>query len=205
MEKVNEMSTTSERREALRDRLLAAAEATIAAEGVAALRARTLAEQVGCAVGAIYTVFPDLDALILACNGRTLEAIDAAMHEAVDGATSPAEQLETLGLAYLAFAAHNPTRWRALFEHRMPAGSALPDWYAVLLERVFRSLRDPIVRLMPGADPDRREMIAQALFAAVHGIVILGLDGKVGVVPVSAIEARIRFLVRAALAGEANG
>lgn len=197
------MSTTSERREALRDRLLAAAETTIAAEGVAALRARSLAEAVGCAVGAIYTVFPDLDALILACNGRTLEAIDRAMRGAVRGMAGPAAELEALGLAYLAFAADNPTRWRALFEHRMPPGSPTPDWYAVLLETVFQSLRDPIARLMPDAAEDRREMIAQALFAAVHGIVILGLDGKVGVVPVTAIEARIRFVVRAVLAGEA--
>lgn len=205
MEVVNAMATTLERREALRERLLAAAEETIAAEGVAALRARSLAETVGCAVGAIYTVFPDLDALILACNGRTLEALDGAMRTAVDGPASPGGQLEALGLAYLAFAAAHSKRWRALFEHRMPEGSILPDWYAALLETVFRSLRDPIARLMPSASEERRERIAQALFAAVHGIVILGLDGKVGLVPVPEIAARVRFLVRATLAGESAG
>lgn len=47
-----------ERRERLRMALIDAAEATIAADGLAALKARDLAREVGCALGAIYTAFP---------------------------------------------------------------------------------------------------------------------------------------------------
>ena len=67
---------TADRRQSLRDGLIAAAEQAIAAEGLAGLRARDLARQVGCALGAIYNVFADLDDLIIAANARTLAARD---------------------------------------------------------------------------------------------------------------------------------
>lgn len=198
------MNPPSPRREQLRARLIEAAETTIAAEGLGALRARSLAETVGCAVGAIYTVFPDLDGLILACNGRTLFALDAAMRAAIQPDRDPAAHLEALGLAYLRFAAAEPRRWRALFEHRLPEGAELPPWYGEQLETVLQSLREPVARLMPDRNETAREEIAQALFAAVHGIVLLGLDGKIGVVAEAVIADRIRYVVRAALIGAAD-
>ena len=69
----------ADRRERLRTALIDAAEATIAAEGLAALKARDLAKEVGCALGAIYTAFPDLDALILTVNLRTLALFERAI------------------------------------------------------------------------------------------------------------------------------
>src|SRR5215813_2002287 len=73
----------AERHEQLRESLLAAVERTVAAEGYQALRARSLAQEVGCAVGAIYNVFPDLDALVLAAKGRTLDTLDGELAAAV--------------------------------------------------------------------------------------------------------------------------
>ena len=67
---------TVSRHEKLQNALIEAAERAIATQGLGALRARALAEEVGCAVGAIYTIFPDLDGIILAANSRTLIQID---------------------------------------------------------------------------------------------------------------------------------
>ena len=53
-----------ERRGRLREALIEAAMAAIRAQGLASLKARDLARSAGCALGAIYNVFPDLDALI---------------------------------------------------------------------------------------------------------------------------------------------
>src|SRR5262249_43714580 len=64
-------NSTAGRREQLREDLLRAVERTVISEGYQALRARSLAGQVGCAVGAIYNVFPDLDALVFAAKART--------------------------------------------------------------------------------------------------------------------------------------
>ena len=60
------------RRDQLRTALVAAAERTIKAEGLRGLRARALADEVGCSVGAIYNAVDDLDELILLVNTRTL-------------------------------------------------------------------------------------------------------------------------------------
>ena len=47
---------TAERKQNLKMALIAAAERAVAARGLAGLKARSLAAEVGCAVGAIYNV-----------------------------------------------------------------------------------------------------------------------------------------------------
>ena len=67
---MNETKTEAgaERRAQLRDRLIDIAQEAIAARGLAGLKARDLAAAAGCALGAIYTAFDDLDELILRVN-----------------------------------------------------------------------------------------------------------------------------------------
>src|SRR5215467_3860058 len=79
-------SATDQRRARLRDALVAAAEQAIARQGLGSLRARALAEEVGCAVGAIYNVVEDLDDLVLLVNARTLAALE---RELVDADRAP--------------------------------------------------------------------------------------------------------------------
>ena len=192
-----------ERRGRLRETLVEAALARIGAEGLSALKARDLARDAGCAVGAIYNVFPDLDALVMTVKSRTLGAIDTAMSQVDAAGTSlpPAERLERLGLAYLEFAMLEPRLWRCLFEHRLPDDYEVPAWYTDQLADLFRHLMLPLAELFPRREPAERGEMAQALFAGVHGIVALGLDGKLGAVTREVITGRIRFLVGAALRG----
>ena len=65
------------RKAALKKNLTDLAEAQIAAQGFASLRARDLAKEAGCSVGAIYNVFDDLTALTLEVNGRTFLRLGA--------------------------------------------------------------------------------------------------------------------------------
>src|SRR5437879_2081328 len=83
-------SATDQRRARLRDALVTAAEQAIAQQGLGSLRARALAEEVGCAVGAIYNVVEDLDDLVLLVNARTLAALERELR-AADRAGEPAE------------------------------------------------------------------------------------------------------------------
>ena len=59
------MAKQADRYAELRTRLTDAAERTIAEKGLAALRARDIAREAGCAVGTIYNVFEHLDELVL--------------------------------------------------------------------------------------------------------------------------------------------
>ncbi len=195
--------STALRHQDLHDRLLAAADAAIASGGLPSLKARTVAEAVGCSVGAIYGVFADLDALVLAVNGRTLEAIAACLADvpSVDG---PAEHLARLSAAYLDYAAANGPRWRALFQHRMPVGRPVTPEYAARQVAAFSFIEAPLAELRPDLALDQRTLLARTLFSAVHGMVDLGLDEKVASLTLAGMRAQIRLVVSAIAAGLAS-
>ena len=96
------------KRDQLRERVLDVAEATIAQRGLRGLKARDIATQAGCALGAIYTAFEDLDELILCVNARTLARLERAL-ASVQGGDG---ELLALAQAYLAYARDEEPRWR---------------------------------------------------------------------------------------------
>jgi AcrR family transcriptional regulator len=201
------------RRVMLREALLAAVEQTVVAEGYQALRARDLAREVGCAVGAIYNVFPDLDALIFAAKGRTLGLLDRELAAAVAAAGTavpddPAvaqRQLLALAHAYLRFAIDHAPLWRMLFEHRAAAGTEVPAWYRDRLSALFAHLDAPLRAIVPELADDKRALLGRALFSAVHGIVALGLEQKIDTDSPAAIAGQVATIVRACVAGLADG
>jgi AcrR family transcriptional regulator len=191
---------TASRHDELRAALIDEAERVIAREGLAALRARALADAAGCSVGAIYTVFPDLHALILAVNGRTLAAIDHAMAQAAAPA-DPIEHLVRLARAYLEYAAGAKLRWLALFQHVTPPDRPLSEWYLRQQEAAFSHIEAPIGRLCPDLPGDERALLARTLFSAVHGMVALGLDETVAALPLPMLHAQIATIVAATARG----
>lgn len=186
-----------QRRAQLRDRLVKIAETRIAADGLAALRARDLAKEAGCALGAIYNVFGDLNELVMAVNARTFEAMGAAVSEALAGAPEdPTEQLVTMGQAYHAFASANPGLWRALFDLDRPEGEAAPEWYLQEMGRLFAYIEAPIRVLVPDLPEADRGLFVRALFSSVHGIVLLGLEEASGGVPRDQLDRMIDLTLR---------
>ena len=204
-------SRTAERRQALKTALTDAAERAIAADGLAGLNARALAAEVGCALGAIYNVFPDLDAIVYEVNARTLARFEAfvAKQQQAAGAHAggdAAGQLIELAVAYLDFAAANRPRWQALFAHRAAAfGAPLPQWYLADQDRMFGLVEGPLAALRPDLGESERRLFARTMFSAVHGIVSLGLDEKLMSLPVAVIADQVRSFVAALANGLAAG
>jgi AcrR family transcriptional regulator len=194
---------TAARRQTLRDALIASAERAIAARGLAGLKARELAAEAGCAVGAIYNVVADLDELILAVNARSLALLEKELGRAakVKGRGRAGEGaiagLVALAVAYVDFVAANKERWRALFEHRMSSGGGVPDWYLTKQQALFAYIEAPLASLRPGSSPADLALLARTLFSAVHGVVSLGLEEKLGVVPLPTLRAQAAELVSA--------
>jgi AcrR family transcriptional regulator len=209
-----EGGAAAQRRAQLRDALVVAAERTIQREGLRALRARELAEEVGCAVGAIYNAVEDLDELALLVNARTLAVLERALNAAAGAADKATEtkagdaavaRLVRMALAYLEFAAANTSRWRALFEHRLPPGQDVPDWYRKEQQRLFDYVEDLLSELQAQESRVRRALLARSLFSAVHGLVVLGLEEKLQPIPLPVLREQIRFVVTAIGRGMLGG
>lgn len=199
------MTKAQARREELRDKLIGAAEKTIAEQGHAALKARALAEEVGCALGAIYTVFPDLTALILAVNARSFGLLDAILGRQAEAATADGgspravanRTLIALANGYLDFAAEHGGRWHALFDLRLPEGQDLPQEHLSRQDALFRHLEAPLAVLQPGLAAAERALLARSLFSAAHGMVLLGLEGKLVQLPLPYLREQIALVVSA--------
>ncbi|WP_457798376.1 TetR/AcrR family transcriptional regulator [Methylocystis sp. S23] len=193
----------AQRRLKLRERLLDVARQSIAARGLAGLKARDLAAEAGCALGAIYTAFDDLDELILRVNLSTLERLGDALDVALRRA-DPADALLALARAYLDFARREEPSWRALFEHRLSGGAPVPDWYADARNQLFGRLEAPLAALLPQQDAGARARLARTLFSAVHGVVALGLEEKLEATPPETLDEQLETLVRLIAAGLAR-
>src|SRR5215467_6409761 len=192
------MSKTLERRAKQLEDLILAAEKAVSARGLAGLKSRELAAEIGVANGAVFNLVADMDELILRVGSRTLARLDRALTAAEDGGgPSPAETLVRIAVAYCDFAADNLDLWRALFEHRMTPGKPIPDWAVSEQMDLFRHIFQPLAALLPKQPTAELGVTARSLFSAVHGMVLLGLEQKLIAVPVEALRAEIAVIVRA--------
>ena len=201
--RVGQGPSVAQRREALHEAVLAAAEARVAASGLADLGVREIAHDAGCSLGMVYKLFASHDALVLAVNARTLAALGTAGAAGLRGMDDPAgpgrtgdagAALRAMADAYLGYATENTPRWDALFAHRMAGGTALPDWYAALRDRMFAELAASIGAVAPEAAAVPGDFV-RTLFSAVHGVVALGLQQKVAAVSPDELRAGLRELV----------
>jgi AcrR family transcriptional regulator len=197
--------TTAARHNTLRTALLAASRQAIDQHGLSGLKARDVAQAAGCSLGAIYLVFPDLDALILAVNDATLVELDTAISAALDcpgtPVDTPAEQLVRLEASYLDYALAHPLRWSALFTHRLPVGRTAPAEYLAHQARLFSYVEKPLAALRPSLTPEALAYLARTVFSAVHGVVSLGLDQKLTPMLPELLHEQLRLLVLAIARG----
>lgn len=167
----------------------------LASDGLAAVQARRIAKDAGCAVGTLYNIFGDIDGLILAANERTLHALGTVLQSAASQASTESlnARLIALASAYLDFATANPKRWRAVFEHRLPDGREIPASYVEDRRRLLALIEHQLTAAI--ADPQQRSDAAHALFCAVHGIVQLSLDEKLSTFDPVTCQRQIHFII----------
>ena len=184
------------RRAALRDALIQHAQTRITADGLKNLRARDLAEDAGCALGAIYNVFGDLNDLVLAVNAGTFKRLGAAVAESLSDAPQDAtQQLIVMSHAYHHFAAENFNTWRALFDIEGAPGEAASGWYLQEMGQLFTYIDAPLSVIFPQHTAETRALLTKALFSSVHGIVLLGLDDASAGVPAAQLDEMISLIL----------
>ncbi len=187
--------------EEIKEMVLQAAETIVNEEGFHSLKVRKVAMEIGYTVGSIYMVFENMADLILHVKGRTLDELADYLEAIVAENAEPEQCILALSKGYLTFANEHYNRWRMIFEVKQPEDEELPLWYQAKVNRIFAGVEQLFDQLKPGQTNQQNKLKARALWGGVHGICMLSLDGKLGIVGVDDIEELVVVLVRNFIAG----
>lgn len=166
----------------------------LATEGLEGLQARRVAGAADCSVGTIYNLFGSLDMVIIAANAETLGELHQLLLQAKESEPKLDGQLDALTKAYLEFALARTLEWRALFEHRFATKTSVPEWYRQSQAELFAVVEELL-------QPAIQAEAARALFSAVHGVVSIALDQKLGEFDRPATERQVQFIVKSIAQG----
>jgi AcrR family transcriptional regulator len=156
----------------LRRTLLEAARAEIVANGVQALSLASLARRAGVAQSAPYRHFADRDELVAAVATEGFEEFTAALLAAAE-AGPEAGALKRMYAAYLGFGEKNVELYRLMFASGLVAGAAEDS----LLRKAALASFQPLLDRLSGLSPGRAHAAANAIWAQLHGFVMLKADG----------------------------
>ena len=168
-------------RDQLFDMALDAAEKIVENEGINALTARRVSKEIGYSVGTIYNLYDNLDDLIVHMNASVLDDLKQALL-AVPQDNDVAERLKNMAAAYIGFTRTNLNLWNSLFDHRLPPGEDVPDWYRVKVEDLIRLIEHAIAPEFSSAHAVERQQSAWVLWSSLHGICSLANTEKLDIV-----------------------
>jgi AcrR family transcriptional regulator len=160
--------------------------------GETALSLRAVARRVGVSPAAPYRHYADREALVSAVAAvgyRDLAEQLAAAHPS----PSTPEQLAGVAIAYVQFALDRPALFRIMFGEPCDRDN---DERVAATAAVSLYLREIVARAFPAADA---ESMATAIWALVHGLAFLYLDGKLDAPTASAVADRVSATIEAVL------
>lgn len=160
--------------------------------GAAELSLRAVARRAGVSPAAPYRHFAVRDDLLSAVATVGYRELAEALVAACPAPTS-GEDLADIAVAYVQFALTRPGLFRVMF-----GGPCDPDnpGRAAAVDAIHEYLNFTVRQALPGADP---ESMPTAMWALVHGLAFLHLDGKLDASSARAVAARVRATVLAAV------
>ncbi len=181
----------------LKEMILTAAETVVDNKGLAGLKVRTLAYEIGYTVGTIYMIFANMDDLVIQLKIRTLDRLNDQLQQVT--VNDPVERIRQLAHVYLGFAEQYTNRWSLIFEHRLD--DDIPEAYQNKVNAIFNQIEQPFLKLTDCRSQEQCHAAARTLWSGIHGICILALSGKMGVIGLKNIQNSIDLLVDHFLAG----
>jgi AcrR family transcriptional regulator len=179
-------------RQAMRERLLAAARQIAAEEGWQAVTIRRIADRLEYASPILYQHFPSKDALLLELVNVGFREVTQTLQAARQA--PPDRVLKTLALAYWRFAFSAPELYQAMHGlDGVPFGTAATPSEA---QEAFRVVRAALLRLAAAShrelsDPDGA---VDTIWACLHGFVSLTMSGRIAGGPARAKALLLRGL-----------
>ena len=176
----------------LRAALVSAALELLEEGGATEFSLRAAARRAGVAPSAPYRHYADRDALLSAVAAVGYRELAEHLATAHPSPSTP-DDLAAVAVAYVRFALQRPALFRVMFGEpcdrdsgeRVAATAAIAAYVGAIVERWF-----------PAADP---EALSTAIWALVHGLAFLHLDGKLDSSPPDAVADRVSAAVQAVL------
>lgn len=162
----------------LRRALLDEALATIRAEGVEGVTLRDLGARLGVSRTALYRHFADKRALLTAVASEGFRMLrEQLVASWIEGGRGDAA-FHAMGVTYVRFAVDNPAHYRVMFGGFVDA-EAEESELAVEGRGAFQALVDSVVALQRDGMllGDDAVLMARYIWALVHGIALLAIDG----------------------------
>jgi AcrR family transcriptional regulator len=178
--RVVDMGSPLERRERekaeLRTKILDAARELFVTEGYEAVTMRKVAEKVEYSPTAIYLHFEDKDALIRALCTNDFESFAAGFLEIAQIA-DPVERLRRAGDIYVAFGLQHPQQYRLMFMAPRPSVDPTEEERTDPARNAYVFLRGTVEQAISEgrfrSEYTDAELVAQTIWASVHGVVSL--------------------------------
>jgi AcrR family transcriptional regulator len=160
--------------------------------GETALSLRAVARRVGVSPAAPYRHYADREALVSAVAAVGYRDLAEQLAAAYPSPSTP-EQLAGVAIAYVQFALDRPALFRIMFGEPCDRDN---DERVAATAAVSLYLREIVARAFPDADA---ESMATAIWALVHGLAFLYLDGKLDAPTASAVADRVSATIEAVL------
>ncbi|MEU2438349.1 TetR/AcrR family transcriptional regulator [Streptomyces rubradiris] len=177
----------------LRAACLRAARELLEEDGSSGLSLRAVARRAGVSATAPYRHYADRDALVSAVAAEGYRELAGYLTDAHPAPSTP-DELAAVAVAYVRFAVEHPALFRVMFaepcdpanEERVAATAAISEY-----------VRDIVRATFPGVDADA---LSTAVWALVHGLAFLHLDGKLDTSAPEVIAAQVSSAVLALFA-----
>ncbi|MFF6869824.1 TetR/AcrR family transcriptional regulator [Streptomyces sp. S1] len=174
----------------LRAACLRAARELLEEDGSAGLSLRAVARRAGVSATAPYRHYADRDALVSAVAAEGYRELAEHLAEAHPSPSTP-DELAAVAVAYVRFALEHPALFRAMFAEpcdptsaeRVAATAAISEYVRGIVRATF-----------PDADA---EALSTTVWALVHGLAFLHLDGKLDASTPEVVGAQVTAAVQA--------
>jgi AcrR family transcriptional regulator len=163
----------------LRRALLDEALATIRSEGVNAITLRDIGAQLGVSRTALYRHFADKRALLTGVATEGFRMLRQQLVTAWEEGGRGRAAFLSMGVAYVRFAVANPSHYRVMFGGFVDPKVREPE-LAAESGGAFQALVDALATLQCDAivRDDDTVLMARFVWAVVHGVAMLGIDGQ---------------------------
>lgn len=170
-------------------------------KGYYGISARKIAEQIGYTVGTLYNLFTNLDDILLHVNNRILDMLMESLAQSVRSVQEAEERLYSFAREYIEFSKNNFHLSAMLFEYRFPDNQEIPDWYSSTIERIYNLVGENIKEVAPNKTTEEIRLLTSALWAAVHGMCMLSMKGKLHRTRINSAHAVIDLAITTMLEG----